>query len=632
MVVTIDSFEDQDTAEYGNGSTTHSIVSDSTIDGNYAIEFGDSSDEGWLWSDSGLPTYPQEGDTWRFTSYAPETFGAQHSVRVGFGIQDANNLYYVDCNADSNLIRLVKLDGGVETELASSSIDWPYGDDPDPTVDIEVEWLFGGDFTVTASYGGSTQATLTAHDETYTDGGFGFSNYTFEARGRFDAFERDDRSAPPQPGGVTATANNDDSTVSWDDVSNEAGYRVYRNQTGNVTTSDTLVADVGGGTTSYTDTGLEDGEQYHYAVTSYNDFGESSPSATASATMSVPAPTLDRLYQDGEDVVIEYTLADDSPDGTVEILRSTDGSAGTSVASVSDLSQTSATDTPPTQDVYYYTVRRSTDHATADSNQQSLSYRQAPTAPELVVDGTDVRLTWSLTDNESGGDVSILRGTDPDTLSSIATVQPSTTEYVDTGRTPGETYFYAIERTVNGVTATSQQSSTDVPLDPTPVVEDLEDAVGIETPLAVEPDSDFEQLLRSIATVIRRHEYEAQQVEDAHHVGTAANESLERLGQPFDVSRRDGESDDHLRARIIIAGFASHSSGTRDELLRFVKELLGTSYDDIVDTTDLSSNPATWQIEVSSSVLADFSLTTSELATELEKCVPASHTVSVSSV
>jgi hypothetical protein len=78
------------------------------------------------------------------------------------------------------------------------------------------------------------------------------------------------------PENVSATASGDDITISWDDVDGGVSeYRIYRSRQPGVTTDDTLVATVAdddSATYSYTDAGLLDGEQYHYAVESVTPF------------------------------------------------------------------------------------------------------------------------------------------------------------------------------------------------------------------------------------------------------------------------------------------------------------------------------------------------------------------------
>jgi len=78
--------------------------------------------------------------------------------------------------------------------------------------------------------------------------------------------------ALPAPQNVTATATDDDITVSWDDVDGGTGeYRVYRSTSSGVSTSDTQVATVtddDSASYSVTDSNLSLGTTYYYAVDS----------------------------------------------------------------------------------------------------------------------------------------------------------------------------------------------------------------------------------------------------------------------------------------------------------------------------------------------------------------------------
>jgi Fibronectin type III domain. len=76
--------------------------------------------------------------------------------------------------------------------------------------------------------------------------------------------------SPPTNLSVTNSSTEDELTLSWDPVSSAAGYYIYRAQsTGSTKGQYTQVADVTSGT-SYTDTNLEDGENYYYRVTSHS--------------------------------------------------------------------------------------------------------------------------------------------------------------------------------------------------------------------------------------------------------------------------------------------------------------------------------------------------------------------------
>jgi hypothetical protein len=95
---------------------------------------------------------------------------------------------------------------------------------------------------------------------------------------------------PPQNVSVDATRDSE-IDLSWDSEDSADGYRIYRDTSSGVTTSDTLVDEVGSGTTSYTDTGLDNGKTYYYVVTSVTDYGKSDESNEASGTTTMPAPS-----------------------------------------------------------------------------------------------------------------------------------------------------------------------------------------------------------------------------------------------------------------------------------------------------------------------------------------------------
>ena len=76
--------------------------------------------------------------------------------------------------------------------------------------------------------------------------------------------------SPPSNVQITDAQTEDELTLDWDTVGTNAnGYYVYRAEVSfNVASDATQVADVSG--PPYTDTGLEDGEQYYYRVSSHD--------------------------------------------------------------------------------------------------------------------------------------------------------------------------------------------------------------------------------------------------------------------------------------------------------------------------------------------------------------------------
>lgn len=65
------------------------------------------------------------------------------------------------------------------------------------------------------------------------------------------------------------TATEDELTINWDGVANTSGYYVYRAEASGSTKTDyTQIADVA--SPPYTDTSLEDGENYFYRISSHD--------------------------------------------------------------------------------------------------------------------------------------------------------------------------------------------------------------------------------------------------------------------------------------------------------------------------------------------------------------------------
>jgi fibronectin type 3 domain-containing protein len=95
---------------------------------------------------------------------------------------------------------------------------------------------------------------------------------------------------PDAPTGITATAGNEQATVSWESVSGATSYNIYWSTNPGVTSaSGTLEQNV---TSPFTHTGLANGTTYYYVVTAVNDNGESEESAEVTATPTNEPPPL----------------------------------------------------------------------------------------------------------------------------------------------------------------------------------------------------------------------------------------------------------------------------------------------------------------------------------------------------
>ena len=86
---------------------------------------------------------------------------------------------------------------------------------------------------------------------------------------------------PSPPTGVSATADNKQVTISWNEVPGATSYNLYWSTVSGVNkATGTRISNV---TAPYTHTGRENGTTYYYVVTAVNGYGESSESSEVSA-------------------------------------------------------------------------------------------------------------------------------------------------------------------------------------------------------------------------------------------------------------------------------------------------------------------------------------------------------------
>jgi fibronectin type 3 domain-containing protein len=104
---------------------------------------------------------------------------------------------------------------------------------------------------------------------------------------------------PGAPAGLTATAGNNQVSLSWTAPANGGsaitGYKVFRSTTSG---SETLLTTLGN-VTSYTDPGLTVGTTYYYKVSAANVVGEGAQSGEASATPVAAPPLLGEGFEAG---------------------------------------------------------------------------------------------------------------------------------------------------------------------------------------------------------------------------------------------------------------------------------------------------------------------------------------------
>jgi hypothetical protein len=118
-----------------------------------------------------------------------------------------------------------------------------------------------------------------------------------------------------------------DIELSWDGDSGADSYNIYRSATAGVDTSGSAYASVSHPTTTYTDSGLPEGQQYYYAVTAVDGGLETKPSNEDDGTTILPAPTdlsIANIDNDGGD--LSWTLNSTDETGVLVEARVTGGS------------------------------------------------------------------------------------------------------------------------------------------------------------------------------------------------------------------------------------------------------------------------------------------------------------------
>lgn len=138
-------------------------------------------------------------------------------------------------------------------------------------------------------------------------------------------------------------------------------------------------------------------------------------------------------------------------------------------------------------------------------------------------------------------------------------------------------------------------------------------------------DTNLGKLVRVLVCEANELSYQIQQIAQSHNIDAATGATLDLYGMLVGVDREENESDDSYRTRIKGNGFIAVGDTTTNEMMQLTKLLLDTDYANISFNTDLASDPATFKVEASSSVVNDSPLTASEVESLLTDAVPAGH-------
>jgi hypothetical protein len=170
----IDSFEDGDIAEYGGDTGAYTARDDSTIavDGSWSLEATTTAFT-TITSESGLPTYPQQGDEWRVWMRVDDDGGSNSYAGHYFATGNSDN-YWARIRPDDNTFQLDLSGSGMFTNSVTIDLGTWY--------EVRIRWddgsTFGGqqgDVEATLFDASGTQLSQHLENDTaFTDGGVGF--------------------------------------------------------------------------------------------------------------------------------------------------------------------------------------------------------------------------------------------------------------------------------------------------------------------------------------------------------------------------------------------------------------------------------------------------------------------------
>ena len=272
----------------------------------------------------------------------------------------------------------------------------------------------------------------------------------------------DGNSAFAAPTNLTATAGNQQASLTWTASSGATSYYVKRG-----TASGGPYTTVGSPAgTTYADTKLTNGTAYYYVVTAVDAMGESGNSnqatATPTAAPAAPAPPLNLTATGGNQHV---SLAWTASTGATSYNGKRAATTGGPYTTVASPAGTSYTDTTVTNGTPYYYVVTAVNAAgqSGNSNQATATPAAAPAAPaaplNLTATGGNQQVSLAWTASTGATSYNVKRATtNGGPYTTVAS--PAGTSYTDTTVTDETTYYYVVTAvSASGESANSNQAS-----------------------------------------------------------------------------------------------------------------------------------------------------------------------------
>lgn len=337
-----------------------------------------------------------------------------------------------------------------------TSIDLRWRDNSNNETNFEIQRKRQGES------GFSHLATTSADRITYTDNAVSpRTTYTYRVRAYnssgFSAFSNDATATTPgtpdPPSNLTATGTAAVIDLRWQDNSSyELGFKIERAATS--TGSFRQIASVSANTIAYADADVVASTTYIYRIRSYNEYGNSGYSNTASSTTRwtgmAPNPP-SSLAATGTAAVVDLAWQDNSADERgfkVERSATTTG-AFTQIAVVGANARAYMDANVQASTTYVYRIRAFSKDNSGYSGMATTTTRWTGLAPNPPSDlaATSTPAYASLLWRDNAGDergFKIERGTSSTTMAQIAVTPANEKVYRDTDVAQSTTYYYRI--------------------------------------------------------------------------------------------------------------------------------------------------------------------------------------------
>ena len=251
-----------------------------------------------------------------------------------------------------------------------------------------------------------------------------------------------DETAPTPPANLTAAANGSTVTLAWQPSTDNVGvaeYNIYRNGV--------LINTIAGTTTSFTDSGLQLGTTYQYAVAAFD--AQANLSAKSSFVNVTPtdnvAPSTPTNLKVSSSTIKSVSLSWTASSDNVGITGYTIYRNGVQLTKVGKVTTfTDSSTLPSTAYTYKILAFDAAGNASAQSAGASTTTPAdttaptAPTSPTLTLNSSSITVKWTAsTDNNRVANYVIYRNS-----AKLATV--TGTSYTDTSVKQGTTYSYFV--------------------------------------------------------------------------------------------------------------------------------------------------------------------------------------------